>query len=391
MFEKKLENFDQYRVFNDFRVVYCEKCGFLLNDTNYTQEELNRFYTVESPYSAVSAHGAGGSSDIDTQVYERYLSIVEPMLSKKSRICDIGCAKGGFLNFLAKNGYENLYGVEISPKLVEISRLSGLNVKIGSAEHIPLTTDKEKYDCLFFTNIFEHLFDLSKVLLSINNSLADNGYVFVEVPDCENYSNVEFYPYYHLLNPREHINHFSAYHLSLLMRGAGFNCVYMGQDVFKLNNSRYGSNPVLIMVFTRHLTPPPPPHAGKMHVGSCATHMNKYIAKSDIKIRDISAIIAQYNETRKPVYIWGISSDFFITATFTDLSKCNILGLIDKNVDKQHLSYKNMKILPLDALKRINVDDTVFIFSVYNNDAMKKYLDDLTMECTVIDVTTVFK
>jgi 2-polyprenyl-3-methyl-5-hydroxy-6-metoxy-1,4-benzoquinol methylase len=254
LFKIKLANFDQYSCFNNFRIAYCTKCGFLLNDIYYTPEEINKFYVEESPYLTVSSHGAGGNSNADVERYEKYLSIIKPYINKKSRICDVGCAKGGLLEFLVANGYKNVYGVEMSPKLVEISKAAGLNIQLGNAAHIPLPIDRKKYDCLFFTNVFEHLFDLSEVLLSINNSLTENGHIFIEVPDYENYSNIDFYPYYHLLNPREHINHFSAYHLSLIMKQFGFDCVYTGHDILKLNNSRYGCNPSLIMVFT------PPPH-----------------------------------------------------------------------------------------------------------------------------------
>jgi hypothetical protein len=128
-----------------------------------------------------------------------------------------------------------------------------------------------------------------------------------------------------------------------------------------------------------------------LFVESCALRMKDYIMRSEIKMKEIAKLMTQYKETGNPVYMWGISSDFFIAASLTDLPKCNIMGLIDRNTDKQQLTYKNMKISPPDILKRLTQNDTVFIFSVYNNDAMRQYLYNLSIKCNVIDVVDILK
>jgi hypothetical protein len=117
--------------------------------------------------------------------------------------------------------------------------------------------------------------------------------------------------------------------------------------------------------------------------------MKDYIIQSKIKMEKISEIIMQYKQNQKPIYIWGISSDFFIAASFTDLFKCNIIGLIDRNTDKQQLSWKNMKIFSHNILKNLDKNDTVFIFSVYNSNVMRQYLYNLHIDCDIIDIVDI--
>ena len=50
-------------------------------------------------------------------------------LSKNSKILDLGCNVGRHLNFLKKNGYRNLYGVDIGKLAIKNSKKFFPNLK----------------------------------------------------------------------------------------------------------------------------------------------------------------------------------------------------------------------------------------------------------------------
>jgi hypothetical protein len=60
--------------------------------------------------------------------------------------------------------------------------------------------------------------------------------------------------------------------------------------------------------------------------------------------------------------------------------------LIDKNQEKQKLTYKNMKIFPPEILSKTNNTDTVLIMSAFNSGVMKQYLSNKRSGCKAVSV-----
>ena len=383
LFEHNIEAFDQYSCFRNIRNVCCENCGFVFDNTDYDQNYLNRFYKDESPYVNAMGTGAGGDSAVDIVMYEKYTSIIDSYINKKSCVCEVGCAKGGYLNYLKTKGYENIFGIELSSDLVEKAQSLGLNVQLGTAENIPAPFDGRNYDIIIYNHIFEHLLDFSKVLLSCIRYLSKGSFIFVTVPDAEFYHEYEFFPYYSIINAKEHINHFSEYHFTMLMNGFGFRKIYCAHEILKYN--KRNSFPVLLMLF--EFTPDVICKVVKCVKYCIMNSMIKYLMQCDIMLGKINKLIDEYIKNQKRLYIWGIGSEFFILSSFTKLFDCNIISLIDKNKEKQMLTYKGIRINPPESLMNTNGDDNILLLSVFNDDAMNQYLSEFQVNCNVIRIS----
>jgi len=65
-------------------------------------------------------------------------------IDKKARILDIGCGLGSFMIFLKNEGYENVYGIDISDEAYLQGQKN--NLKVSKIEDILNFNPEEKFD-----------------------------------------------------------------------------------------------------------------------------------------------------------------------------------------------------------------------------------------------------
>ena len=103
---------------------------------------------------------------------------------KSKKLLDIGCAKGAFMLFFSKKGFE-VRGIEPDKNNARIvNRLFKKEVCInGLAEKVKIL---EKFDVIYLCHVFEHLIRPDLFLKKIKNNLNKGGIIFLEIPNCEN-------------------------------------------------------------------------------------------------------------------------------------------------------------------------------------------------------------
>ena len=99
----------------------CMKCGFVFNDSDNGENEYDSYYENDSFYFSDSSFGTGGITGFDRNRYSLYYKILEQnKLDSNMFIVDIGCGKGGFLSFLSEKSFDQIAGVEIDQRLVNV-------------------------------------------------------------------------------------------------------------------------------------------------------------------------------------------------------------------------------------------------------------------------------
>lgn len=124
---------------------------------DYTQRNTYTFEEVEKFY-----HGLYGMTR--TEMNRQFLEGL-----KIDRILEVGCNTGNQLIVLQKSGFQNLYGIELTPYAVGIAkrRTEGINIIQGSAFDIPF---KDNYfDMVFTSGVLIHISpdDIEKVIREI--------------------------------------------------------------------------------------------------------------------------------------------------------------------------------------------------------------------------------
>lgn len=152
---------------------------------------------------------------ITEEVVKKY---VDPLnLPKNSKILDLGCGPGYFLDEMKDRGYTDLTGVTLSPGDIAICQSKGHAIKTYDLSFLPQQEGyhDESVDFIFLRHALEHSPYPIFSLMEYNRVLKQFGKIYIEVPapDCDRK---------HENNP----NHYSilgSTQLSALLTRTGFN------------------------------------------------------------------------------------------------------------------------------------------------------------------------
>lgn len=159
-------------------IVVCPRCG--TGRLPLVPEDYEDYY--KSGYFAEKYRERLTDFDHEINVakarYEKLLEVIPK--EKITKVLDVGCAIGAFINVLAEDGIEAV-GMELynSEKLYRKS----LSEKIFSIEKLERLFTTQYFDVITIYDVLEHVLDLKKFLNRILPFLKHKGYVVVEVPD----------------------------------------------------------------------------------------------------------------------------------------------------------------------------------------------------------------
>ena len=151
-----------------------------------------------------------------------YIKFLERVLGKfqGKKIIDVGCGGCTLLEHLRNNGAEVL-GVDPSPVALRTSKQK--NIPLINEFLAPGVLDGYTVDAILQMDVFEHVYDPVTLLRAENDALSDEGYVIINVPNCE-YSvsrgDVS-------MAIPQHVNMFTRYSLCKLVEEAGMYVAHM--------------------------------------------------------------------------------------------------------------------------------------------------------------------
>jgi SAM-dependent methyltransferase len=165
--------------------------------------------------------------DLTKQVVETYFDPLE--LPKDSKILDLGCGPGYFLDEMQKRKFTNVIGVTLSPEDIRLCESKGHVIKPYDISFLPQDEGyfDESVDFIFLRHTLEHSPYPIFSLMEYNRILKQSAKIYIEVPqpDCD----------------RRHeynLNHYSIFghnQLLALLHRTGF-------DIDKFNNLEFDLN-----------------------------------------------------------------------------------------------------------------------------------------------------
>jgi len=327
------ESFDDSYLYKDIEIRKCNQCGHQYNYlTDKELKYLNKYYEQEYAPSNLSSNDKegdkpGSNNSFNLKRYEQLFEFISPYITKDSRILDVGCATGGFINFLEEKGYKNLYGIE--PIQTYVNKANNKNIKVGNVYLIPF--EDNSFDIIILDQVLEHLSNLKLAMKVIRRVLDKGGLCYIGVPDAEKYNALYFY----LM--REHIQHFELKNI---------------QRLALLNDFRVISKAQIKM---------------------------DMIGRLELPI--ISVILKRSWDT----YCWGIGREFMYLYPNTDLKNMDLI-LIDDTPHKQKQTFKGMKIHSSDILKEADKDSFLIITAKVHGIKLAKKARELGYKGEIINV-----
>jgi SAM-dependent methyltransferase len=209
---------DGYPLPNAYDVAVCRRCGFVYADPAATQRDYDRFYCEWSKYDdSTTATGSGLSPYDAARLATTASDIARALPSRAASFLDAGCATGGLLTALRDQGFTAVAGLDPSPRCAAACRDRGFEAYVGSISSAPAYMPK--FDCVVFSHVLEHVYDIPAFFTATRRFLAPGGYVYLYAPFQE-------------FNT-EHINHFSARALENTARRFGFQPTIVEQKVIQ--------------------------------------------------------------------------------------------------------------------------------------------------------------
>jgi ubiquinone/menaquinone biosynthesis C-methylase UbiE len=92
---------------------------------------------------------------------------------KPKRVVDIGCGLGELGERFAKELGAEVWGIDISPRMVELARARGVDAQIGDAERLPFGDDS--FDCAFAGWVLYHVPNLTQAISECARVLTKDG------------------------------------------------------------------------------------------------------------------------------------------------------------------------------------------------------------------------
>ncbi len=217
---KLIANTTRHR--NEFPIVQCLNCGTLRIDPYLTKDSINKYYS--DTYGKIKRSDAPAEKLWKKQAKASKLvfSLVEPYVSKQSKILDFGGATGGKMQELLVQGYD-----------VSLKDLDEKYYDYGVSRGLKPFDAAVKYDFIILARVLEHMAEPVEFLREVGELLAPNGHIYVEVPLIENARDNYLLNEFHIA----HKFYFTGLSLGYVLRLAGFTPVHKSRNLFIVKKS----------------------------------------------------------------------------------------------------------------------------------------------------------
>jgi len=326
---------DDSTLYPTVKLLACTDCSHTYN--NLTTEEITGLGTYyEKEYAPANLASIVRDGDLPGSTgaftlgrYGQLYNLLTPHLRDGADILDVGCAVGGFLDFLDQHGSFKLHGVDMTETYVNRAREKGFNVAMGDAERLPFSD--RQFDVLVVEQVLEHLVHPAYAFQEASRVLKANGVLCIGVPDASRYNELYYFDFYWLLM-REHIQHFQIGTLTRLAGAHGFELIEFRQSALPIMGEAMVM-PNLSATFRytgKHVTADT---AGSSSTTSCA--MKVYVTTETARLDKKRSRIRELANSRRPVYAWGVGRELLYLYEAAGLKHCNLAGFIDMNPFKQ--------------------------------------------------------
>jgi hypothetical protein len=181
-----------------------------------------------------------------------------------------------------------------------------------------------KFDCVVFSHVLEHVYDVPAFFTAARRLLAPGGYIYIETPDAARYDDYLYAPFQEFNT--EHINHFSACALENTARRFGFQPITVDQKVIQTaEDTLY---PAVFGLFR--------------DCGGAAdervvcdrelpSKITAYIWHSDEKMERINHRLARQLENTQRVILWGAGQFAMKLLALPCLAQTEVRAVVDNN------------------------------------------------------------
>lgn len=168
-----------------------------------------------------------------------YARQLQQAKSRGSRLLDVGCGNGSFVQFATRMGWE-AEGIDPDPAAVAAARALGCRVSEGSLDD--LLRRNGTFEHVTLSHVLEHVHEPATLLRQCFALLAPGGRLWLETPNLDSVGHTTFGSAWRGLEPPRHLVLFNQHALQMLLQDSGFErvrfCLHPGVSEYMWNQSR---------------------------------------------------------------------------------------------------------------------------------------------------------
>ena len=225
-FAPYLKSKDYYATGEEFQLIRCSGCDFVLTQDFPSEDEIKRYYDVPHYISHSDTH-----KGIINKLYhiarsfalESKVKIVKKYSGKKNgALLDCGCGTGYFLNKMKENGWL-VTGIEKDEGARAYAKKK-FDLNIQPHDYIFQILEKQK-DVVTMWHVLEHIEKLNETMRQLNLILKDNGTAIIALPNRESYDAGYYKDKWAAYDVPRHLWHFSPKDFEFLANKHNFKLV----------------------------------------------------------------------------------------------------------------------------------------------------------------------
>lgn len=144
----------------------------------------------------------------------------EILQSAGKRVLDIGCARGDYVNYLHRLGYD-ICGIDLLVSAAWCESDAAGRFVVGDIHNLPI--ENGRFDTTILFNVLEHIGNVERALAEISRVLRPQGNLLLVVPNCEDaevfyLANLHFYHWTDL----SHLHAFTSESIEATLVSTGF-------------------------------------------------------------------------------------------------------------------------------------------------------------------------
>jgi 2-polyprenyl-3-methyl-5-hydroxy-6-metoxy-1,4-benzoquinol methylase len=216
----------------------CRECSLIFRSPRLTQNSIPYYYeTYYHPINYGKVDLSGQTALFKAGQGKKIFHLVSEFITAKREIAvlEVGAGTGSVLREFREEGLlygitVNVLGTEYSSACIKQCENNGVSMIYGGLESLGL--ERQKFDLIILSHVFEHFIDLQAVLKKLKTLLSEEGIVYIEVPGIyaihrSHYYDFSFVPY----TTHAHMYDFISSSLNNVVEGAGFSNLYSNETV----------------------------------------------------------------------------------------------------------------------------------------------------------------
>lgn len=206
----------------DFFMVICQNCGHIYTNPIPNELNINKYYISDayiSHHDNQTTLFQRAYHAVKKMMIRRKICIVKGRIKRGSKVLDIGCGTGSFLEALKLMGYMTV-GIEPG----DIARERALKKDIDVYKNISALaeTPHMRFHLISMWHVLEHIEDVNKQLEICHNLLDANAFLIIAVPLNKSFDAAFYKQFWAGYDLPRHLHHFSRETLKKAAASSGF-------------------------------------------------------------------------------------------------------------------------------------------------------------------------